>query len=263
MTPISSLHNPRIKQIRALRYRKERDRTGCFFVEGLHAVAEALHLQTPVETLVVAPDLISSSYGYELVERTHQNNTPCLTVTKDVFASLVPRDATQGIAAVVQQRWDKLKYLNPPPAHCWVALESIQYPGNLGTILRTSDAAGGTGLLLLGNTTDPYDPISVRASVGTIFAQQLIRTNIEAFANWIQQHNVCVVGTSPAATLDYRAIHYPKPLVVLMGSERAGLSPAMQELCHAIVHIPMVGRSDSLNLAVATSLLLYEIFRQY
>ncbi|NOK61706.1 MAG: tRNA G18 (ribose-2'-O)-methylase SpoU [Chloroflexi bacterium AL-W] len=262
MIPISSPHNPRIKQIRALRHRKERDRTGCFFVEGLHAVAEALHLQAPVETLVVAPDLINSSYGYELVEKACQSSAPCLTVTKEVFASLVPRDATQGIAAVVQQRWGKLTYLNPPPAHCWVALESVQYPGNLGTILRTSDAAGGTGLMLIGNTTDPYDPASVRASVGTIFAQQLIRTNIAAFTNWIQHHDVCVIGTSPAATLDYRAIPYPKPLVVLMGSERAGLSPAMQDLCYAIVHIPMVGRSDSLNLAVATSLLLYEVFRQ-
>ena len=183
-------------------------------------------------------------------------------VTAEVFASLSDKEGKHGIGAVVCQRWDSLAAIPPEDGLCWIALESVQYPGNLGPILRVSDAVGGAGVLLIGHTADPYDPTAVRASTGAVLAQSLVRTCLEHFARWKHQHQITVVGASPAAEQDYREVAYPPPLALFLGSERHGLSPQEQALCDRMVRIPMVGRSDSLNLAVATSLLLYEVFHQ-
>jgi TrmH family RNA methyltransferase len=142
-----------------------------------------------------------------------------------------------------------------------VALDAAQDPGNIGTILRTSDAVGGAGLLLLGQSADPYDPGALRASMGAIFSQRLVKTDFTQLLQWARQQHIPLVGTSDSASTDYRAAHYHQPTVLLMGSERAGLSQEQQAQCDLVVKIPMVGRSDSLNLAVATGVLLYELFR--
>lgn len=257
---ITSLNNPSVKAIRSLSRRSSRDRTGLFFVEGLHIVAEASELQVPIETLVFCSELLTSDFGRELVRRERSRGTPYLKVTPAVFASLSQREKPQGIGAVLHQRWEALGDLRLDDGQLWVALDTVQYPGNLGTIVRTCDAVGGAGVVLLGATTDPHDPAAVRASTGAILSQRLVRTDFAAFASWKRQHSICLVGTSPDATTDYRAISYPTPLVLCMGGERAGLPQEQQTLCDAVVKIPMVGRSDSLNLAVATSVMLYEIF---
>ena len=262
MTVISSPNNTRIKQIRALRNRKAREQTSTFFIEGIQSVTEAVQLCAEIETLIVAPDLLTSEQARALVATQQRAGTPLLEVTAAVFESLSAKDVAPGLAAVVRQRWAVLAALQPRATDCWVALDAVQYPGNLGTILRTSDAAGGAGVLLLGNTADPYDSTCVRASVGAIFSQQLVRTNTAAFAAWARQYDLAIVGASPAAATDYRDVEYRRPLVLLMGGERNGLSAAEQALCDAVVRIPMVGRRDSLNLAVATSLMLYEVLRQ-
>ncbi len=145
---------------------------------------------------------------------------------------------------------------------CWVAVDAIQNPGNLGTILRTSEAVGGAGVILIGPTTDPYDPSAVRASLGTIFSQRLVRATFPQFVAWRQRWQYLVIGTSPSAATSYKALRYQPPLILLMGSERQGLTPEMQALCDQVVQIPMTGRCDSLNLGVATSIILYEIFHQ-
>jgi TrmH family RNA methyltransferase len=261
MTRISSLQNTRIRAIRALRSRKERERTGLFFVEGALAVMEAIQLRAEIKTLVIAPELVVAHDAAELVQFQQQRGVDCVEVTPEVFESLASKDVAHGLSAVVRQRWACLSHIRPTPNDCWVGLDAVQYPGNLGTVLRTCDAVGAGGLMLFGATTDPYDPASVRASVGAVLSQQIVRTNVESFAAWRHRHHVRVVGTSPNATLDYRAADYTAPAVLLMGSERYGLSPELQTLCDAMVYIPMVGRSDSLNLAVATSLMLYEVFR--
>ncbi|HEU5015188.1 MAG TPA: RNA methyltransferase [Roseiflexaceae bacterium] len=262
MTPISSSNNTRIKQIRALRSRKAREQSGTFFIEGIQAVVEAVQLHAAIETLIVAPELLASDQARALVAAQRRAGTALLEVTAAAFETMAAKDVAHGLAAVVRQRWTPLAALQPCATDCWVALDAVQYPGNLGTILRTSDAAGGAGVLLLGNTADPYDPECVRASVGAIFSQRLVRTNVAAFAAWVRQHDLAVIGTSPAAVTDYREVEYRRPLVLLMGGERNGLSEHEQALCDAVVRIPMVGRRDSLNLAVATSLMLYEALRQ-
>jgi TrmH family RNA methyltransferase len=147
-------------------------------------------------------------------------------------------------------------------SQCWVVLDGPQDPGNLGTIARTSDAVGAPGLILLGESADPYDPTALRASMGTMFSQHLVRASRPDFASWKRRQALTVVGTSGTAPTEYRSVEYRPPLLLLMGSERLGLSAEQQALCDLMVRIPMVGRSDSLNLAVATGLLLYEVFHQ-
>jgi RNA methyltransferase, TrmH family len=176
---------------------------------------------------------------------------------------LAAKDRAQGLGVVVRQRWESLARLDANAGHRWVALDTVQYPANLGTILRTCDAVGAAGVILLGDTADPYDPAAVRASVGAIFALRLARASFAELFEWKRRNRVMVVGTSPTATLDYRSVAYKPPVVLLMGSEPRGLAREQQDMCDAVVTIPMVGRSDSLNLAVATSVVLYEIFHQH
>jgi RNA methyltransferase, TrmH family len=261
MTTISSPQNPRIKQIRALRSRKERERTGLFFVEGVQLVAAALEHRAPIELLVVAPELLSSAVGREVARRLG-SAAPRLEVTARVFASFSDREDVQGLGAVVRQRWTLLERVARGDRRCRVALDGVQYPGNLGTILRTSDAAGGAGAILIGPTADPHDPAAVRASTGAVFTQELSRASPAQLAAWAGARGATVVGASPGASVDYRLARYEAPVVLAMGSEGHGLSPTVRGLCRTLVHIPMVGSGDSLNLAIATGLVLYEVFRQ-
>jgi len=144
----------------------------------------------------------------------------------------------------------------------WVALEAVQDPGNLGTILRTCDATGCRGVFLLDHVTDAYDPTALRASMGAIFSQRLVKTSFQAFADWKRFYHYPVIGASDAAVLNYRQADYPSPMILLMGSERQGLSSEQQALCNFIVGIPMRGSSDSLNVSIATAVVLYEILHR-
>lgn len=259
---ISSRNNPLIKAIRALAGRKERERSETYFVDGLHLVAAAVQQGAPIERCVVALELLDSTFGRELLGEIVARGVARLDVTADVFASLAAREHAQGLGLVLRQRWHALDQLDAAAGRCWVALDTVQYPGNLGAILRTCDAVGAAGAILLGNTADPYDPAAVRASVGAIFAQRLGRASFDEFRAWAGQHGAQVVGTSPAAPRDYRSVAYRAPVVLLMGSEPRGFVAAQQDGCDEVVTIPMVGQGDSLNLAVAAGVVLYEIFNQ-
>lgn len=281
---ITSTQNQRVKQIRGLRMRKERDRTGSFFLEGIRIVTEAVQTGAAVDTLVVAPELLTSAFARDLVEAERRAGVPVLEVSAAVFQSLSLKDGPQGLGAVVRQTWTGLDRVPvesglPIKLHpstqsrfrpgqpgavggLWVALDAVQDPGNLGTILRTADAVGCDGLIFLGNSTDPYDPGAIRASMGAIFSQRLARTSFDELVTWKRRHGVTLAGAAGGASLHYRKASYTQPLVLLMGSERLGLSAGQQAACDFLVSIPMVGRCDSLNLAVATSVILYEIFEQ-
>ena len=161
---------------------------------------------------------------------------------------------------MVRQNWLPLERVTPQPGETWVALDAVADPGNLGTILRVNDAVGGRGVILLDHSTDPYDPGAVRASMGSLFSQVLVRAVFEEFAAWKLRIGVPLIGTSGAADQDYHASVYPEKMVLLMGSERQGLQEHHLALCDALVSIPMRSRAaDSLNLAVATAVVLYEV----
>lgn len=252
---------PRIQYIRALRQRAQRDRTGLYWIEGLRIVMEALQLQAPIETLVVAPELLRSAGAHELVHHQRQAGVACLEVSSGVFHSLSSKDGPQGLGAVMRQRWDTLPS-SRENAGCWIALDAVDAPGTLGTLLRTADAVGATGVLLAGATLDPYDPQAARASMGALFTQRLVRTGFEEIVGWARRHHYHLAGITGEAADDYRAIAYPAPLVLLVSDEQEGLQNEWRDQCDMVVRVPAIGRSDVLDLAVATSLVLYEVFYQ-
>jgi TrmH family RNA methyltransferase len=259
---ITSTANPRIRAVRKLRERKERQASGTFLIEGLRIVGEALSQGAEIELLVTAPELLESAYGRQLVKDARQAGIPALEVNSEVFATISGKDGPQGLAAVIRQRWTQLDEITLEDGRDWVALDAVADPGNLGTILRTADAVGAAGVILLDQSTDPYDPTAVRASMGSIFSQKVVRATFTEFSKWKKRSGCFVAGTSGAASQDYHRVVYPRPLVLLMGSERQGLLDQHIQLCDLIVAIPMQGRSDSLNLAVATGIVLYEIYNQ-
>lgn len=259
---ITSTANERIKRIRALRMRKERDRTGLAYVEGIRTVTEALLLDVPLAALVVAPDLLRSETALQRVQQARERGTDVIEVSEHVFRSLSKRDGPQGLAAVLHQQWTELDDVSLAPGERWVALEETADAGNLGTLLRSCDGAGAAGAILLDHTTDPYDPVAMRASTGAIFTRRIVRAPWGAFVDWARSGGVTLVGTSDQGAQDYRSADYGERTVLVLGSERAGLAAERQTACDVVVRIPMMGRIDSLNLAVAGSLVLYEVLHQ-
>jgi TrmH family RNA methyltransferase len=259
---IDSRNHLAIKRIRRLQLRDERERTGLYYVEGVRFVAQAVQHMVPIETLVVCRPLLVHPFAQKLVRRQRQAGTPILDVTPAVLHSIALVDDPQGIGAVVRQRWEQLERVRLANDLCWIVLDVLRSPGNLGTILRTSEAVGGAGIIVLGDAIDPYDPATLRSSMGVMFAQRFVRTTVDALRVWKQRHSCQLVGTSPAAPTDYRDVAYHPPTLLLMGEERNGLPPELQALCDVMVRIPIVGQSDSLNVAVATGVMLYEVFTQ-
>jgi TrmH family RNA methyltransferase len=262
MPLITSSSNATIKQIRALRQRKARDESGQFFVEGIRLVGEAVQLGAPVDALIVAPDRLESEFAQQIVAEARGRDVRVIEVTSDVFEQLSGKDNPHGLGAVMRQRWTPLDSIRPGDELCWIALHAPQDPGNLGTILRTGDAVGAAGVILLDDHVDPHDPSATRASMGAIFALKVCRAHAPDFLRWSERGGFTLVGTSDAAPQDYQAVTYRAPQVLLMGSERRGLPGDLLAACDQRVSLPMVGRGDSLNLAVATGVMLYELFSQ-
>jgi TrmH family RNA methyltransferase len=259
---ITHYQHPVIQRIRQLRRRDAREQSGLYYVEGLRFVLQAVQHHSALEALVVCPPLLTHALAQRLVRAQRLLGVPIVQVTAPVMHQLALVDDPQGIGAVVRQRWEPLEHITPGNELCWIALHQVRSPGNLGTILRTSAAVGGAGIILLGKAVDPYDPATVRATMSSLYAQRLVRTVPAALAHWKRRHGFHLIGTSPGARTDYHAYSYRPPTILLMGDERKGLPVALQSLCDQMVRISMVGDCDSLNLGVATGVMLYELFNQ-
>lgn len=270
MTTITSKGNPRIKQARALlTQRKERDASGLFVVEGIRHVGEACTANAKIEYLVYSPTRLTSEFAQSLIQEQEQLGVDCLAVSEQVFSTLAEKDNPAGLLAVVRQAHLGLEDLSPASFQRGVALVAPQDPGNIGSILRSMDATGASGLLLLDDpsheqySADPYHPSAVRASMGALFWLPLVRSDFAAFRVWIQAQAFTLYGTSAHAELDYcRVAGYQHPLILLMGSERQGLFPDQAAVCDVVVKLPMLGRVTSLNLATATGIMLYKILEK-
>lgn len=259
---ITSPSNERIKHIRRLSERKYRQESGQAYLEGLRIVGAALEAHAEIDLMLCAPDLLVSEYGRQVIADARKAGIEILEVSAEVFSRLSLKEGPQGLAAVIRQSYVPLDWITVNPGKPWVALDSIADPGNLGTILRTADASGCEGVILLDQSTDPYDPSAVRGSMGALFSQKIVKATFDQFAAWKKATAVEVIGTSDRAAQDYHATRYPQRMVLLMGSERQGLREHHLELCDQVVSIPMLGDSDSLNLAVATAIVLYEMLNQ-
>ena len=258
---ITSSANAQIKALRKLQDRKGRKASGNFYVEGLKLVGDALDKQAEIEQIIYSPELLISDFGEKILRQAAERNIATLNVSAGVFNSFSLKSGPQGAAAVVRQNWRDLGNSGADQS-LWLVLENVQDPGNLGSALRSLDGAGGSGLILLDDTTDAYHPTAVRASMGSIFTQKLVKTDTQTLAAWKQEHKTTIVGTWCGDAQGYRSYNYPDAVMLMMGSEQKGLQPEHLTLCDALVHIPMNGYVDSLNLACATSVVLFEIYDQ-
>ena len=256
---VTSLTNPLVKAVRALHQRKARDETGQFVAEGLKFVIEAIELNRFPEILLCGPEAAS----HPLLERaraaTRKAGGQVIEVTRDILAKVSRRDNPQAVIGVFRQVFTPLADLDPASATGWVALHRVRDPGNLGTVVRTADAAGCGAVILVGECCDPYSVEAVRATMGSIFALPIVRTDEADFAAWRARWPGSVVGTLLSATVSHAEASYPRPTLVLLGNEQQGLTPEMAALCDVNVKIPMRGRADSLNLSVAAGIMIYAV----
>jgi TrmH family RNA methyltransferase len=257
---ITSLQNERVKLIRSLEMRKARRETGLFVAEGVSVLVTARDAGWTPRILAYLAGSAQGGVAAELVTWARKAGAQCLEVSEAVLAKVSARDNPQTMLAVLGQRWAALPDAASVPREAvWVALEAPRDPGNLGTIVRTVDAAGAAGVILIGQSCDPYARDAVRATMGSIFNVPIVKTEAQEFLSWRQGWRGDVVGTDLDARDDFRKIAYRAPTLLVMGSEGPGLSDALAQACSVRVKIPMAGKLDSLNLAVATALVLYEV----
>ncbi|CAN5180023.1 RNA methyltransferase [soil metagenome] len=254
---ITSLTNDTVKAVRALHMRKEREATGRFLAEGLKFIGEALDQGRAPRLLLVGMDARPHPILDQAREATWAGGGEVVTVTHPILEKISRRENPQTVLAVFDQAYTPLNRLDPQAAPCWVALEQVRDPGNLGTIIRTADAAGCGGVILIGDCVDPFSVEAVRATMGSVFAVAIARTTPAEFLAWREAWPGSVIGTRLDATVGYREATLTRPALILMGNEQAGLTDALAAACDVNVKIPMRGRADSLNLAVATGVMIY------
>lgn len=260
---VTSLANPIVKDLRSLNLKKYRDQQGVFLAEGLQLVNDALDHGWRIKTLIFAKSGKGNKMVEQVAARTFAMGGLVLEVTEKVISAITRRDNPQVVAGVFEQQYQPLNGISPAEGDVYVALDRARDPGNLGTIIRTADAAGAKGVILIGETTDPYSLETVRATMGSVFSVPLYKASETEFLNWRKGFSGLVVGTHLKGAVDYRTIPYKKkPVILMMGNERQGLPDILAESCDKLARIPQEGRADSLNLAIATGIMLYEIRRE-
>lgn len=258
---ITSLANPLVKEIRALQQKKHRDESGLFLAEGQKLLRDAVDSGWRVEMLAYAAANAGEPAIGTLAAETKASGGTVLEVSTQVLEKITRRENPQNVIGVFKQRLTAEMEIGN--GGIWVALDRVRDPGNLGTIIRTIDAAGGGGVALVGACCDPFSLEAVRATMGSIFHVPLARTSEDGLIAQTRRNRAHLVGTHlTAASLDYRDADFRQPLILLMGNEQQGLSEKLTAACDALVRIPMRSGADSLNLAVSSGLMLYEALRR-
>ncbi|MBZ9761841.1 RNA methyltransferase [Mesorhizobium sp. CA8] len=259
---VTSLTNPLVKDIKALALKKFRDQQNAFMAEGLKLVIDALDLGWSIRTLVFAKAGRGNAAIEKVAARTVAAGGTVLEVSEKVLAAITRRENPQMVVGVFAQQTVPLKDIRARDGDVWVALDRVRDPGNLGTVIRTVDAVGAKGVILVGDTTDPFSLETVRATMGSIFAVPVAKATEQAFLAWRRDFSGLVVGTHLKGAVDYRSVDFSRgPVLLLMGNEQQGLPDNLAESCDRLLRIPQAGRADSLNLAVATGVMLFEIRR--
>lgn len=257
---ISAVSNPRIKSIRGLFQKKHRDQTGSFLVEGLKLVMDAYDHGWEIETLIYSKGDETRNLIDELAAKVRVQGGDILEVNNKVLTSITRKDNPQTVLGVIGQQWSKPPLEPVDRDTVWIGLDRVRDPGNLGTIIRTADSAGADGIILIGETTDPFSVEATRATMGSIFNVPMVRMANEEFLDWRAQWNGLVVGTHLKGAVDFRTIDYSaQPVLLMMGNEQQGLPDELAETCDQLALIPMHGAADSLNLAIATGVFLFQM----
>ena len=260
---ITSTANESVKAIRKLKDRKYRESTGTAYVEGVRQVIEAIQQRVDIKHIIVTDIFLATMSDNEISKTLLSCSAPKMIVSDEVFRTFSLKEGPAGLAAVIRQKWMNVAELSVGFSGVWLCLWEIADPGNLGTILRTMDATAAQGVILAGNCTDPYDPTAIRASMGGVFNKKMVKASLEELVKVINTQAITAIGTSNAACKYYREVSYPQNMLLIMGSERQGIPDKLRELCSTMVSLPMKGVCDSLNLAVATGVMLYELLDQH
>ncbi|PTX98490.1 RNA methyltransferase [Opitutus sp. ER46] len=259
---ITSLQNPRVKQLVKLRDRRPRDEAGVFLVEGYREVRRALEKKVALQELYFAPDWFLGENEPALIAEAEAAGARLFELSKDAFAKVAYRERPDGLLAVAPQWRRALSDLVLPPEPFLLVVEAIEKPGNLGTILRSADAAGCHAVIVCDPVTDIFNPNVVRASTGVLFSVPLVVEESANVLQWLREKGVKTVATTPSATAPYSDTDLRGPMAVIMGSEQYGLSEFWLKNSDFPVRIPMAGQADSLNVAMATIITLFEAVRQ-
>lgn len=261
---ITSTQNPRVKKVRKLRNRRERDRSGLFLVEGYRELLRATEAERTILELFICPELFLGVNEQQLIDHIADNGATIVSCQEKIFRQISYRDRPDGLLGIAQQHHRQLEELEDkqgsPPF--LVIAEAIEKPGNLGTILRSSDAVGVDGVIICDRCTDIHNPNVVRASVGTLFTVPVVEADSDETISWLQERGIAIVAATPSATCEYTDTDLSGPIAIAVGTEQLGLSQRWMEGADIQVRIPMCGVADSLNVATATTLLLYEVLRQ-
>jgi TrmH family RNA methyltransferase len=237
--------------------RSHRDRRGWLLAEGLRNLHQVP--RDAIVALVCAPRLLPHSSASLLREL---SAIPRVDISAERFRQIAQLPHASGLAAIVEHHWTSLFRITPRRRDVWLVVDQIRSAGNLGTLLRTANATSAAGIIMVGHQTDLLDPQVVRASMGSFWALTRARVSPMAFGNWLRRHRIPLIGADPSSSTDFRSFHFPTPVALALGDERKGLSQTLCKLCRVRLRIPMSDQVDSLNVAVAGSLLLYEVYRQ-
>jgi TrmH family RNA methyltransferase len=253
---ITSLQNPKIKNLVKLRQRRQRDRQGLMLIDGIRALRVALQVQVQFEMLYIVSEHLDPQVQQLAAER----QVPLQPVTEAVFQKIGYGDNPDGHLGVAIPPNFSLSALPPAANPLYLVAEGLEKPGNLGAILRSADAAGVDGVLICNNQTDLTNPNIIRASQGAFFMVPLAVTPTLRLIDWLLERNVQILAATPAAEQPYTACDLRRPTALVVGAEHSGLSPAW--LNHTRIHIPMAGQIDSLNVAQTATILMFEARRQ-
>ncbi len=259
---ITGFSNPLVKQVRSLRDKKHRRTERRFLAEGLRILTEALDAGYVPEMLWYSPDSATHPLVRTLAEATEAAGGEVFVTTPDILSKLSGKDNPGAVLGVYREFETSLAAIDRTKASIWIVAERLRDPGNLGTILRTGDAVGAGGLILIDDCTDPFSVEAVRASMGAIFTQAIAQARWEEFLPWLRSGTGQLIGTSLNAALDYQEPRYAAPSFLLVGNESQGLPAAYEAECDLLVKMPMMGKADSLNAAMATAVMAYELLNQ-
>lgn len=259
---VSSLQNPGVKEVVKLRQRSHRDENALLIVEGYREVKRALDNSVPALKLFYCPALYQGKNEPALVARCTELGVPLFECTEPVFMKIAYRDRPEGLLALCPQVHRTLADLRLPDNPLVVVAERIEKPGNLGTMLRTADAAGADALVVCDRCTDVNNPNVVRASIGTLFTVPVAEASTAETLAWLKANGIRTVAATPHADKNYTEADLARPVAIVVGAEQYGLSDAWMTQADERVRIPMCGQADSLNVAAAATILLYEAVRQ-
>lgn len=259
---ITAFSNPLVKQVRGLWDKKNRRRHGLFIAEGLRILTEAREAGRLPEFLFYAAGA-EHPLLQALVAETEAAGGEVIETNADILHKLSGKDNPQVVLGVYRAFDMALQGIDRDAAPLWIVAQALRDPGNLGTILRTADAVGAGGLILVDECVDPFSVEAVRASMGALFTQRIAAAPWHEFVPWLRSGPGTLVGTSLKASEDYQAPRYAAPLFILVGNEAQGLPAEYEAECDLLVKMPMLGKADSLNAAVATAVMAYEVINQW